>query len=245
MKFVEISSTERQEETMFKSSVWLFVAFMLVAAAQAEAAPRIEITPFAGMRFGGNFSDGAYANAILEDLDVKPGPQYGVRVNFQLTPPHRSGSAGFLEVLFNYQKSDLRFDPPSLSAVPDTIRNRFTEEDGKLIIDEVKVMYLHFGGLYRFGDFSGWLPYVNGGLGATFFEGSDLGEGNTEFSFSFGVGVQRMFSETIGTRVQFRGYFTTIPADEFYWCDPYACWAYTDTNWFVQGELSAGLVIAF
>jgi hypothetical protein len=244
MRFVEIASAKRREETMFKKSVWLFVAFMLVAAAQAEAAPRIEIRPFAGLRFGGNFSDGVYSNVILDDLDVKPGSQFGVVANVRVTPANSRGSAGFVEVLFNYQKSDLRFEPSSLGAVPDTIRSRFTEEDGKLIIDEVKVMYLHFGGLYRFGDYSGWRPYVNGGLGATIFEGTDLDASETEFSFSFGGGMQRMFSETIGVRLQLRGYATTIPANEIYWCDRYGCWTYTDTNWFLQGELSAGLIVA-
>jgi hypothetical protein len=49
---------------MLNKGIWLLVAFLLLAAAQPEAAPRFEIMPFAGMRFGGSFSDGAYSNVI-------------------------------------------------------------------------------------------------------------------------------------------------------------------------------------
>jgi len=54
-----------------------------------------------------------------------------------------------------------------------------------------------------------------------------------------------MFNEKIGTRLQLRGYFTSLPSDEF-WVDRFGyVWEVMDTNWFFQGELSGGIVIAF
>ncbi len=122
---------------------------------------------------------------------------------------------------------------------------RFEVDGDALVLGEINVMYIHGVSTYRFGSSSGWNPHVNLGLGATVFDAPDGDLQETKFSFSLGGGVTKMFNETFGGRFQLKGFFTSLPAEE-YWVDYYGnIWATSASNWFVQGEISAGIVIAF
>jgi OOP family OmpA-OmpF porin len=52
-------------------------------------------------------------------------------------------------------------------------------------------------GLYHFGDFSGWTPYVSAGLGFT-----DPSPGRTDTTLLAGVGVKRPINENLGFRAE-------------------------------------------
>ena len=230
---------------MLRKGTLLGALIILLAITGAEARPKFEIQPFAGLRTATSLGEGYYENDILENLDVAPGAQFGLTFGIPVGMQGTIGQQGMIELSFSYQQSDLRFEPESMDRVPDSILGRFEVDDGRLILGDIQVMYLHAGGLYRFGDFSGWLPFVNGGFGATIFAAPDgQADSETKFSFSFGVGVARMFNETIGARLGFRGYMTSLPAEEAYWIDPWGgIWSITDDNWLFQGELSLGLVL--
>jgi hypothetical protein len=202
-----------------------------------------------GLRFGGAFTDGAYNHPdypddlYLEQLDIAPGTQFAINLYAPLRGPLPNGEALKFELFFNMASSDLRFDPRS--SIPDSISSQFEKDGDKLILGGVDVMYVHGGLVYQFGKMSGWNPHVNFGLGATIFSATNGDFEEKKFSFSVGGGVTRMFNDTFGTRLQLRGYVTSLPAEEF-WVDRYGwVWEVTDTNWFIQGELSGGIVIAF
>ena len=224
----------------------LLVALILVAATAVEARSKLELRLFSGLRFGGSFIDGGYEDDdLLEKLDIAPGVQFGTSFYVPVGPQSLAGEGVMLELLFNYQGSDMRFEPSSLSIIPDSILSRFEVDGDKLILGEVDVMYIHGGVMYKFGSNSGWNPHVNLGIGATVFSASNGEFDESKFSFSFGGGVTRMFNETIGGRLQLRGYLTSLPSDD-YWVDRYGgVWEAVDNNMFFQGELSTGIVIAF
>lgn len=232
---------------MLTRKSFLLVALILIAVTAAQARSKLEINAFGGFRFGGSFHDGGYQNNyfVLEDLDIAPGAQFGASLNIPLGAPNYDGGTTLFELLFNFQGSDLRFAPPSMSALPDSITERFETDGDKLILGEVNVMYIHGGLIYRFGSNSGWYPHVNLGLGATVFKATDGDLQETKFSLSLGGGVIKMFNETFGGRLQLRGYFTSLPAQE-YWLDYYGnVWETGASNLFFQGEISGGIVIAF
>lgn len=232
---------------MHRKLIWAATITLLLTASGTQATPRVEITPFVGMRTASSFASGAYENLLAEDLDVAGGTMGGLSIVIPVGLQSSSGRLGKVELSVSYQNSDLRFEPDAIEDIPDTILARFEVKDGKLILGNLDVIYAHIGGIYQFGDYSGWRPYVNGGLGATIFSAPDADlESESKFSLSLGVGVARMFNERVGARMQFKSYFTSIPATESYWIDPWGgVWGIEDSNWLIQGEVSLGLIVAF
>ena len=229
---------------MMKTPCLLALLF-LVALATTDARAQFEIRAFTGLRVGGSFTDYGYeTNALLEDLDVAPGTQFGASLYIPVVSTSMNGRSTKIELLFNFQKSDLRFEPASISSVPDSITARFAVDGDRLILDEVKVQYAHIGVMQQFGNDSGWIPHVNFGLGATIFKTTDSDLEESKFSFHLGGGVTKMWSNTIGSRFQIRGYFTLLPSDNL-WVDRFGgVWGAIDSNMFFQGEISAGLVFS-
>ena len=74
--------------TLFILSALL--VFVIPDQSQAQGKdPRVEIRPFVGMRLGGNVNDSGYepvsgGEELIEDLNVKPGSQFGVMLNVPL-----------------------------------------------------------------------------------------------------------------------------------------------------------------
>ena len=231
---------------MLRKTAALLIILSLIFALNLEARSKIEFGVFSGLRFGGAFIDGGYVdNPILEELDIAPGMQFGGSFYFPIDAPLPDGRVSMFELIVIFQHTDLRFKPASISGVPDSILDQFEVDGDKLILGEVNVTYIHGGVMYKFGSNSGWNPHVNLGLGATIFSASDGDLSESKFSISLGGGVTRMFTESIGSRFQVKGFFTSIPMDD-YWVDSYGgVWASVDNNWFFQGEISGGLVFAF
>ena len=231
---------------MLRKTAAMLIIVSLVFAANLEAQSKFEIKLSSGLRFGGAFVDGGYDdNPTLEKLDIAPGVQFGGSFYYLLDTPVSEGNTLMFELLVNLQNSDLRFKPASISGVPDSILNQFEVDGDKLILGEVSVTYIHAGILYKLGSNSDWNSHVNFGLGATILSASDGDLSESKFSISLGGGVTRMFNETIGSRFQLSGYMTALPSDT-YWVDNYGgVWETIENNFFFQGEISAGLVVAF
>jgi hypothetical protein len=225
----------------------LLMLFLLIAVATVEARPKLEINAFGGFRFGGSFHDGGYHDQylLLEDLDVKPAAQFGASLGIPLGAQTLEGGGFMFELLFNSQGSDLRFEPSSISAVPDSILERFEVDGDKVVLGELSVTYIHAVVTNKFGSSSGWNKHVSVGFGGTVFKSTEGDLQETKFSLSLGGGVTKMFNETFGGRFQSRVYFTSLPSGE-YWVDYYGnVWETGATNTFFQGDLSVGLVVAF
>ena len=203
-----------------KAATKLFVCLLMIGAASTAAAQTFEITPFGGWRFGGGFTD-------LEtgaDLDLDDSLSYGVILSIPWNDPPRS------RVELIWSRQDTTVSPPGAN-------------DPLLDLD---VQYLHFGGMVPFKTPNDRLEtLISGGAGATFMRpGTDGAGSETLFSLSVGVGLLYHASDHIGIRLEARGYYTFTEADAAIFCAG-GCVIAFSTGGFGQGELTAGLQIAF
>lgn len=100
----------------------------------------VELTPFAGFRFGGSFED----NTTGLNLDVDEGESFGVILDVRATPETE------YELFYSFQKTELQG------------KGLFA---GQSLFD-LDIHYLHIGGTYLFPG-ERVHPFVSGGLGLT------------------------------------------------------------------------------
>ena len=109
-----------------KSSLFLLLAALLVAP--SASAQSVELTAFAGLRFGGTFMD-EFGDFFI-DLEVEDGGSYGAILDIPL------GSQGCwnLELSYSHQESELFGDEGFLS--------------NDVFIADLDVDYFHVGAQY-------------------------------------------------------------------------------------------------
>jgi hypothetical protein len=203
-----------------KAAATLVVCLLVLGVTSTAAAQTFEITPFGGWRFGGGFTD-------LEtggDLDLDEALSYGVILSIPWNDPPRSR----VELIWSRQ---------------DTTVSAADAADPVLDLD---VQYLHIGGMVPFKTPNDRLEtLISGGLGATFMSpGTDGAGSEVGFSLSAGVGLLYHVSDHIGIRLEARGWFTFTETDAVVFCAG-GCVIAFSANGFAQGELTAGLQIAF
>lgn len=200
----------------------LFAVLLLLPAAALAQYPRFEITPTAGYRLNGEFElsgdDFLQQNAEIEESAV-----FGVTVDIPLNENWQ------LELLANRQQSTFILDEGLFE--PETE------------LGDVELSYYHVGLLYQWG-----LGQVNpfftfsGGLARIDPEFSAL-EAENRFSASLAGGVKILLSRNVGIRLEGRGYWTNLETD---WDDDDDRFdRYDDSDALYQGEVSAGLILAF
>lgn len=205
--------------------ICLIALFALPCApliAKDEPPPLFEITPFVGLRVGGDFKlddpkrkldvDGSDSLALAMDLRIDQTSQY--------------------ELFYSRQSTNLDHDP-TLGDV------------------DVDIEYLHIGGtLAMEGENQRVIPYMAGGLGATRFS-PDPGDVNdkTRFSLSLAGGVKVPFNRNFALRLEGRGYLTFVDGDTSFFCrsdqDGALCRIHGHGSTFVQFEILAGASFAF
>jgi hypothetical protein len=203
-----------------KLAVAVSGCLLVLGVTSTASAQTFEITPFGGWRFGGGFAD-------LEtgaDLDLDDSLSYGVILSIPWNDPPRSR----VELIWSRQ---------------DTTVSEAGDTDPVLDLD---VQYLHFGGMVPFKTPNDRLDtLILGGVGATFMSpGTDGAGSEVLFSLSVGVGLLYRASDHIGIRLEARGYYTFTEADAAIFCAG-GCVIAFSTGGFGQGELTAGLQIAF
>ena len=199
----------------------VFLAALIASgsAAAADPAPtRFSITPFAGYRVGGSFTDSTSGT----DRDLGEAQNYGIALDFYATPETE------LELLWSRQRSDLDGDPATGSP-----------EVG-LTID-----YYHIGGTYLFKT-QGVQPFFVGTIGATRFDPSAAGsDSETRFSFGLGGGVKVPIARHVGLRFEARAYGTVLSSDSEALCVNGRCLVNADGTLLWQYEANAGIYLAF
>jgi hypothetical protein len=152
----------------------------------------MELTPFAGFRFGGGFTD----NTTGLDLDVDEGESFGLILDVQAT--HESE----YELFYSLQKTKLKGEGV-LSGDP---------------LFDLDIHYLHIGGTYLFPG-ERLRPFVSGGLGLTYFSPDAPGvDSEIYFSLSLGGGVKIPISKRFGLRFEGRGFLTILPDETDIFC---------------------------
>lgn len=193
---------------------------LLLAAAPAAVAETFELTPFIGYRVGGSLTD--YYSGASFSLDDSE--SYGLFLDFATDPFGEFQ----IELYWSHQETTL-----NIRGVP---------ADSY----DVKVDYLHVGGLRFLGDDDKVRPYLVGSLGATRLNPEDSSIGSTtRFSAGLGVGVKFMPSEHIGIRLEGRGLATFVSSYGAVGCGYPGCGVSWGGTVFWQGDFTAGIVIAF
>jgi hypothetical protein len=168
------------------------VSLFVLLPSPAQADRGVELTPFAGFRFGGGFTD----NTTGFDLDVDEGESFGLILGLQAD--HESD----YELFYSLQKTDLKGEG-------------VLSGDTLFALD---IHYLHIGGTYLFPG-EKVRPFISGGLGITYFSPDRPGvDSEIYFSLSLGSGAKIPISKRVGLRFEARGFLTILPDDTEIFC---------------------------
>jgi hypothetical protein len=205
-----------------------FVTLLLVlgglpVAAAQESEFRFELTPYAGYRMGGSFSD----ESQDIDLDVEDSAAQGFLINGRV----RSNTQW--EVLYGRQATNI--DAGGLFAT-DTLL-------------DFDIEYMHFGGTYLF-DGESLRPFVALTVGVTHADPGDSAFGSENFfSASLGGGWHLAATNRFGVRLELRAFTTFIDSDSSLFCQSDGgggnCLILIDANTLTQWEVRAGIALRF
>ena len=188
---------------------------LLLGAAPARA-QSVQITPFVGYAFGGSVRSSTLDETYSFDASLA----YGGSVNFSISPTWR------FELLYSRQETKLGGEglSPSFDVTIERYLAGFQEEKGE-------------GNVRWFGTV--W-------LGATrFVPGLGGFDSETKFGGGVGLGVKTFPVKNVGLRFEARGFYTLVKSDGGAFCANGTClFAFSGTGLW-QGDVSAGLILAF
>lgn len=186
--------------------------------AAAQTSDRVELSAFAGYRFGGDF----YEIASGRPVDADGAPSFGLVLNIPFTVDTQ------IEALVTHQQA--RFTLPATTGAPETRLH-------------VTVDHYQVGGLTELGG-PAVRPFLTGLLGLSRYEAS--GDNEVRVSGSVGGGVKLFPNPRIGVRLDGRVFATLVDANfDALACSPGICLGSIDA-WIVwQAEFTAGVVVRF
>jgi hypothetical protein len=202
----------------FRTAATLVVFACLFTYTTPVQAQSLEVMPFGGYRFGGEFfeaiagrsvdSDGAPAVGIVLDVPLSGGMQ--------------------VEGLFTRQKATISLPTPPLGSPP---RSRMT------------IDHWQGGGLQEFS--GGQVrPFLTGLLGLTRY--ADESGSEVRFTVGAGGGVKLFPLPHFGLRLESRLFATFLDADgRFVACTPGTCLVAINADVVWQMEFTAGVVVRF
>lgn len=207
--------------------VALFAAAVFPAGAEAQmrraGVNTVEITPFVGFSFSNSLS--VDVENMTESVKIKDGIGWGVVVD---VPLNRTIA---LEALYTRRSGDFRVNG---QADP--------------MLGNGSLEYWHGGARFNLSPNSrGTQAFLLVTLGATVFK-SDLPntDNTTEFSFGGGLGATIPVSDSIGIRLEGRGFGTRTDLTQLGWiCGYYTCGLVSSNQYHWNWLLGAGLQFGF
>ena len=197
------------------TSACLFALLNLIGSPATAA----EITPFAGYRLGGNFSD----NDNDETVKIEDAKNWGLIIGLDEGPTTQ------YEFLFSHQSSRLNG-----SADPANPRNF-----------DLDTNYFHIGGT-RFWREENVIPFISGGLGLSYMSPGLSGiDSETRLSLSLGGGFKWYPADQLGLRFEVRGYGTLADGGGSLFCDHGQCVLSISGGMLVQYEANLGVIVKF
>lgn len=210
-----------------KLRIAVFAAILAAGAASAYGQIRsgtVEINPYAGYLFGGNFG-----HADVEFTPYRVGVDddaiYGGRIGFNVT------SLLEIELEYGYDKTKLVLDNDTAFAPP-------------VNIGDLTLQYYMGYATFNFGN-SRLVPYFTIGGGAANLEPHITNVAtvsDTRFTAGIGGGIKYFFDPHFALRLDGRAYSTYL-GDSTVLCGPY--YYCTQSNWLTNGAANGGLIIAF
>jgi opacity protein-like surface antigen len=210
------------EIQLIKKGLLAFALAVVLSASPAWAQTRAEITPFIGYQFGGK------VELFNGDLKIGSDINYGAILDITVRP------GGQVELSYTRQDTELRWRP--FVGEPETI--------------PMNIDYWQIGGL-GYIDRGPARPFFSATLGVTHFmpDGSTIGGRNIDdewrFSFILGGGVKYFPSERVGLRLGAHLYSTLLDSSSGLWCGAGGCSLGLFGYGIFQGDVQAGLTVAF
>jgi hypothetical protein len=196
----------------------LLIAALAGFAPMARAQDAVELTPFAGYRFGGGFFELLSGQPV--DLDGAPA------VGVAFDTPFSSDLQ--IEGLFSHEHARLMLA---------------THPSGPSALRRMSVDHWMGGGLRELRDGS-MRPFLTGVLGLTRY--ATRGDSEIRFTAGAGGGVKLLPVPRVGLRLDGRVFATFVDADaRLVACSPGNCFIAFRTDVVWQAEFTAGLVFRF
>ncbi len=199
------------------AAMWL--ASVSPVYAETGTKPSMELSGFAGYRWGGNFKD----PVSDERLELDDDGSVGLVLNID----HDANTEW--EFLFSHQSTRLRPAP------------LFT---GASRID-LDVSYLSGGGIYVWRA-PKVEPFLGAGIGIAHFSPQDSRyDSETRALLSLTGGYRFRLTDNIGVRLEARGYYSLLNTNAAVFCGNGGCIARVDSSGLTQAEINAGLSVRF
>jgi len=156
-----------------------------------------------------------------DDFDIATSLSYGLIFDKRLANKETT-----LELLWNRQDTDID-----------------VKDQGSL---SLSINYLHVGATYSPSGSDGFVVVT---AGATYFDPGGGFSSETKFSVAAGGGVRKMFNDSLGLRVEGRGYLTFAGGSSQIFCTGGGggggCLFSFNGDVVLQAEIDVGLIIAF
>jgi outer membrane beta-barrel protein len=212
----------------------LALAFAAIVAGTASATAQlrsgtVEINPFAGYLFGGQFGrtfDDDFDQHFR--LEVDDELAYGGRIGFNIT------SLFEIEAEYAQSETELVFDDHSHDGSDDRDESR---------VGDLRFQYFLGYGTFNFGR-GRMVPYFTVGAGAATIKATIAGvrETDTRFTAAIGGGLKYFFSPHFALRFDGRAYSSYL-GDSDSFCDHSSDCG--QSNWVTNGVANGGIILAF
>jgi hypothetical protein len=194
------------------------VVACLAGHASTLRAQGIEVAPFGGYRFGGDF----FELVTGQPVDLDGAPAFGVALDVPLSNGLQ------VEGLFSHQ--DAHLSTPGRPFGPET--------HWHIIVDHWQV-----GGLQEF-DYGPTRPFLTGLVGLTRYAAA--GDSEVRFTVGGGGGVKLFPWPYLGLRLDSRVFATFVDGNgTLIACSPGICFVALNANIVWQVEFTAGIVVRF
>jgi hypothetical protein len=198
----------------------LVLALAFATLSHSLPVQAVEIAPFIGHRFGGNFQDSVSSIGF----EVADAASYGLLLDFDFEPDKQ------IEIYMSRQNTQLSTGDQLFTPNP---------------LFDLTIDYYHIGGLYMLPEGDRVRPFVMGSFGLTRMapKPANLSVEN-RFSLSIGGGAKIFFTKNIGMRLDVRGIYTALDSSTEVFCSG-GCTIKLTSSGFVQTDISAALMMRF
>lgn len=184
----------------------------------ALAAGEVEVTPFAGLQFGGAL----YSPSLASSFSIDESAVFGATLDVALDENWR------IELLFSRQDTELRANQPGAPRFPQVVERYMIgiqEEQGP-------VGPFRFFGVALLG-----ATRLDPGLSGT--------DSELRFAAGLSLGAKVPASSRVGFRFEARGFYTVVESGGAVYCTNGNCLFRFSGSGIWQGDLTAGLVLRF
>ena len=213
--------------------LFAFVAFLVSSALPAQVVRQgtVEISPFAGYLFGGDFARGT-TTLFDTRVDVADHFDFGGRIGYYVTSK--------FGIEAQYTRSDTHFET----------HNRhddglFGGDGGRQNLGGLDIDYFLGSFVFNFGH-RRMVPYVSVGAGAARLTPhvDVAATRETRFTTTLAGGLKVFFHRNVGMRFEGRYYGTSLPDSDRRTCD-HRFDSCDNRAWLSNGDVTGGLIFAF